>query len=94
MRRQFVIRSRNITIEIERVSSEAIHMFSQIGTQPGQSFVFEAESLLRQLTQQPRQSLHIMKDQAIGYDVVVLDDLSLFVTIILRNHPVPAEEAK
>ena len=66
-------------------------MLSEVRAQVGQGFIREVVTLARELMEQPREGVHIVEDEAVGNQVIVLDELALLVAVILRDRGIPRE---
>src|SRR5215510_10197952 len=67
-------------------------MCSQIGTEDCQRLCTDRMTLGQQLPQYFRHHHHIVEDHQVGHEVVVFNDLALFIAPILRDDAFPAKE--
>ena len=67
-------------------------MRREVGTQVGQRLPINRLALLRELMQNPRLGVHVVKDHAVRDQMVVLDPLPLLRAIIRRDDAISAEE--
>jgi hypothetical protein len=82
----------HLPIEIQRVAPKTVHMRGEVGTQVCQYRWIKHQAFLRELMQNPRLCVHVVKDHAVRDQVVVLDPLPLLRAIIRRDDAISAEE--
>ena len=68
--RQAVIRRRRHPLQVERVLPEAVDVLGQIWTQARHRLGLDLVAFRRQLVQHPRQGIDVVKDQAVGDQVI------------------------
>jgi len=64
----------------------------ELWAEPGEDRIVELVSLVGELAQDTRLSMHLVEDQAVRDQMVVLDQLALPVAIVLGDQPLAAEE--
>ena len=84
-----VLWQRHITPEIERIRPKAIHMLSEVGTETGNRLVGKVDPFRQELLEHAGLGLDVVEDQTVGHHVPILDNLALFVPIVLGNDARP-----
>ncbi len=88
---QAVVRRGCLSLQVERVLPKAVDVFGQIGTQARHRLGLDLVAFRRQLMQHARQGIDVVKDQAVSDQVIILDELPLFVTVVLGDQSAPAK---
>lgn len=68
-------------------------MLCEIGTDGGDGIFGHGFSAFFKRLDQSGQRAQVMEDQAVGYQMVVLDGLALLVAAVLRDNALAAEES-
>jgi hypothetical protein len=81
------------SIEIEGVISEAVDVLCEVRADGGDGVFGDRFAALLQVLDEPGQRTEVMKDQAVGHKMVVLDRLALLVTAVFSDDSFTAEES-
>lgn len=68
-------------------------MLGKVGADGGDGVFGNRFAALLQVSNEPCQRAEVMKDQAVGHKMVVLDRLALLVTAVFRDDSLAAEES-
>jgi hypothetical protein len=89
--RQFVVNRRWLAVKFEMINTEPVDVAGQIRTQATHHFGAQMNPFSLQFVQRPGHGKHVVEDQTIGYQMIVFDQLSLIVSIVLSQNSMPAE---
>ncbi len=87
-----LIQCLNLAPEIQNVVAETIDVLQPVWRQSGQDFLIDNSTFSLEFLQNPAHPNHVVQDDQIGYEMVVLDDLALFMAQVFGNHPFSAEK--
>src|SRR4029453_8482203 len=79
-------------LHIQGIMTKAIDVGDEVGTEHSQSFGINPLPFRRELANDFGPMDHIMKDDQVPDEMIVLDDLALFIASILGDNPLAAKE--
>ena len=82
----------NLPLQVQGVIAKSIDVLDPVGSQAAQNSRVNDKSLGLNLLEHPGHRLHVVQDDQVGDQLVVLDDLALLVPHVLGDDALAAEE--
>jgi hypothetical protein len=76
-----------LPIQIQAILAESVYMSGQIRAETGQRIRVQPHSFLSHLVEGFGHRAHVIKDQTVGHQMIVLDQLPLLIAVVFGQQP-------